>query len=221
MNDHQADAPIDVGPPGARSPSRAKASRTGLLVLVAVALVTSIVQWQLLSGRREAAPAVLSLHPQPLEMPPLRFTDENGVPTSLQAFRGRVVLLNVWATWCAPCVKEMPALDRLQAALEGQAFEVVTLSIDTEGLSAVWPFFTRLGISHLRPYVDSFHEASDSLSASGIPITLLIDQDGREIARKIGVAPWNAPEMVQLFRSRLLAPTAEASAPGGTIERHR
>ena len=130
-------------------------------------------------------------------MPPLRFTDENGAATSLAALRGRVVLLNVWATWCVPCREEMLTLDRLQAALGGPHFEVVTTSIDAGGLPVVQAFFQQVGVKHLRAYLDTFHEAA--ALAIGIPLTLLIDRDGREASRKLGPATWDDPDVMRLF----------------------
>ncbi|WP_455153150.1 TlpA family protein disulfide reductase [Cupriavidus basilensis] len=135
---------------------------------------------------------------------PLRFTDENGATTSLAALRGRVVLLNVWATWCPPCREEMPTLDRLQAALGGPSFEVVTVSLDAGGLPVVQAFFRQTGVKHLHPYLDTFHEAA-ALAATGIPVTLLIDSNGREVGRKLGPATWDDPRMLRLIRRYLPA----------------
>ncbi len=141
----------------------------------------------------------VTLHARPRAMPSLRFTDASGAPTSLAAFRGRAVVLNVWATWCLPCREEMPALDRLQAALGGPDFEVVTISIDEGGLAAVQPFFRQRQVQHLQPYLDGFHEAA-ALVSTGIPLTLLIDRDGREAGRKLGAAKWDDPQMLKLLR---------------------
>lgn len=141
-------------------------------------------------------------HPVPRNVGSLRFGDENGVPKSLADFRGRVVLLNVWATWCPPCREEMPTLDRLQASLGGPDFEVLTVSIDAEGLPVVRTFFKQIGIKHLHPYIDSFREVG-TLGAVGIPLTLLIDREGREVARKIGPATWDDPKIVKTIRSYL------------------
>ena len=145
----------------------------------------------------------LRVHAATRPLPDLRFADGKGTPTSLAAFRGKVVLLNVWATWCPPCRKEMPTLDRLQAALGGVDFAVVTLSIDEAGTPAVQAFLMQTGIKHLHPYLDTFGEASASLGAGGIPLTLLIDRDGREIGRKLGPAEWDHPRMVELIRGHL------------------
>src|SRR5438552_12173394 len=125
----------------------------------------------------------LVVHARARELPPLTLTDENGAATSLAAFRGRVVLLNVWATWCSPCREEMPTLDRLQAALGGPNFEVVALPIDPAGLPVVQAFFRQIGIKHLHPYLDTSQQATE-LAMAGIPLSLLIDRDGREAARK-------------------------------------
>lgn len=141
-------------------------------------------------------------HPVPRDAGALRFSDENGVPKRLADFRGRVVLLNVWATWCPPCREEMPTLDRLQASLGGPDFEVLTVSIDAEGLPVVRTFFKQIGIKHLHPYIDSLHEVG-TLGAAGIPLTLLIDREGREVARKVGPASWDDPKVVQTIRGYL------------------
>lgn len=182
-------------------------------VLAAVAAILGAVP--VLRLNRDAGPVVpgLALHAQPRELANLRFSDGEERPTSLAAFRGRFVLLNVWATWCAPCVEEMPTLDRLQAMLGGPEFEVVALSIDRGGLSVVREFFERLGIKHLRPYLDPSGDVLSSLAVAGVPLTLLIDREGREIGRKAGSAAWDDQRMVDLLRSRMAAD--QASAPRG------
>ncbi|MCA8289428.1 TlpA family protein disulfide reductase [Burkholderia vietnamiensis] len=144
------------------------------------------------------------IHPRPRELGTLRFADDKGTATSLSAFRGRVVLLNVWATWCLPCRDEMPTLDRLQAALGGPSFEVVAVSLDAGGLPAVQAFFREIGVKHLRPYLDTFHDVA-ALASTGIPLTLLIDRSGREVGRKLGPATWDDPQMLRLIRRYLPA----------------
>ncbi len=142
---------------------------------------------------RHTAPVEgIEIHAVPQALPPLRFADASGKPVDLAAWRGRAVLLNVWATWCSPCRQEMPALDRLQAALGGPRFEVVALSIDSGGLPAVQAFFRSTGVRHLRPYLDTGHDAAQ-LAVGSIPLTLLIDPQGREVARKRGAARWDDP----------------------------
>lgn len=134
---------------------------------------------------------------------PLRdidFTDGNGAPRSLADFRGRLILVNVWATWCAPCRQEMPALDRLQARLGGPKFEVVAISIDKEGAAVVRPFFRELGLKSLRIYLDTSGEAMAGLGGVAIPITLLVDSGRREMWRVSGPVDWDKHEVVERLR---------------------
>lgn len=139
--------------------------------------------------------------PQPV--PDIRFQNADGKPSRLSDFRGKVVLLNVWATWCAPCRKEMPALDRLQQKLGGADFEVVALSIDGGGAVAVRRFYDEMGIRALAVYVDTTTEAAGKLGSLGIPTTLLIDRKGRERWRKTGPAEWDSPEIIESLRAKL------------------
>ncbi|MER8576591.1 TlpA family protein disulfide reductase [Mesorhizobium sp. M1338] len=141
--------------------------------------------------------------PQPL--PEIQFQDGDGQPKTLADFSGKVVLLNIWATWCAPCRKEMPTLDRLQAKLGGPDFEVVALSMDRGGPDKVKKFFAEIGIEHLALNIDTSAKAMFTLGALGLPMTLLIDRRGKEIARLIGPAEWDAPDMVDFIRSHFAA----------------
>ncbi|HYZ42968.1 MAG TPA: TlpA disulfide reductase family protein [Stellaceae bacterium] len=142
----------------------------------------------------------LTLFDRPRPMPEIRFADDQDHERTLEDFRGRVVLLNIWATWCAPCRKEMPALDRLQARLGGDEFVVIPLSVDRDGAAAVRRFYQEVGVKKLRIYVDPSARASHALSIPGVPTTLLIDREGREVARKMGEAEWDGPKMVSLVQ---------------------
>jgi thiol-disulfide isomerase/thioredoxin len=153
------------------------------------------------------------LHDAPAPMPELRFSDGEGQPLSLADFRGKVVLLNIWATWCVPCRKEMPTLDRLQAALGGTRFEVVALSIDRGRADVVRKFYAETGIQHLSVRVDSSSQAGFALATVGLPTTLLIDGGGRELGRLIGPAEWDAPEMVAFLKSMIEQEGAPMAAP--------
>ncbi len=159
------------------------------------------------------AGALIDMHASPRALPNLGFSDGLGQPTSLAAFRGRTVLLNVWATWCTPCREEMPTLDRLQSQLGGPAFEVAALSIDQGGLPVVQAFYQSIGIRHLAQYLDSSGEATAALVATGIPLTLLIDPEGREIGRKLGPAAWDDTAMVELIRRHLPGTQPATTAP--------
>src|SRR3990172_4604481 len=160
------------------------------------------------SGSNKTA-SVFNIHPQPRVLPAIRFADENERAMTLQDFRGKFVLLNIWATWCVPCRKEMPTLDRLQAKLGGPDFEVVALSIDRGGPFVVSTFYSEIGIRALRIYVDKTGEASANLGVAGIPTTLLIDRESREIGRKIGPAAWDSPEVVKVIQGYLVAPAPD------------
>ena len=137
---------------------------------------------------------------EPRPLPRVPFTDGDWRELTLEAFRGKVVLLNIWATWCVPCREEMPTLDRLQAKLGGPDFQVVALSIDQEGIFAVKKFYEELALESLDIYVDDSMRAPSLLGVIGIPATLLIDREGREIGRKLGPAEWDSEEVVTLIR---------------------
>jgi thiol-disulfide isomerase/thioredoxin len=142
-----------------------------------------------------------------MPVPELNFVDGAGREMTLDAFKGQTVLLNIWATWCVPCREEMPALDRLQARLGGPDFRVVPLSIDREGLPKVKAFYEELGLKTLGIYVDRTGKAARQLGAVGIPVTLLVDREGREIGRTVGPAEWDSDEIV-----RIIEPYVKAAA---------
>lgn len=144
-----------------------------------------------------------AVHDAPQDVANFRFVTEDGTWMDLEGFRGRVILLNVWATWCPPCVKEMPTLDALQGALGGPEFEVVALSIDNAGPDVVRDFFDRIGVRNLNMYVDETMLSFTALRVVGLPTTLLINAEGKEIGRLIGPAEWNDPEMVAFLKSHI------------------
>lgn len=146
----------------------------------------------------------------------LRFVGGEGREMTQRAFEGQTVLLNIWATWCVPCREEMPALDRLQTRLGGPDFHVVPLSIDREGLPVVRAFYEELGLKALGIYVDQTGAASRQLGVVGIPTTLLIDEEGREIGRTVGPAEWDSDEVVQVLKPYVKPDAAAAERPGGT-----
>ena len=130
----------------------------------------------------------------------ITFNDAEGYARKLADFRGKVVLLNVWATWCVPCRTEMPTLDRLQASLGGADFEVVPVSIDRGGLDVIRKFYNEIGISKLAMYVDPSGQVLHQVRALGLPTTVLIDRVGQEIGRVIGPAEWDTPEIAEFLR---------------------
>lgn len=136
----------------------------------------------------------------PRALPQVKFENAQGKPLTLAGFRGKMVLLNLWATWCSPCREEMPSLDRLQAKLGGPDFEVVALSIDHGGIPAVKKFFDEVGIRKLALYVDPSGQASSTLGAIGVPTTLLVDRAGRELWRVAGPVQWDKPGVINAVR---------------------
>jgi len=168
------------------------------------ALIAGIAAASLGTGKLLAADMPMATVDPPKPAPDLQFTDGEGKSRSLAEFKGNVVLLNIWATWCVPCRKEMPTLDRLEAALGGADFEVVPLSIDRKGIEAVNAFYSEIGIQHLGRFVTaSSNDAMDKLGVFGIPATYLIDRHGNIIARKDGPAEWDAPEFVVFFKDTI------------------
>lgn len=165
------------------------------------------------SGNPTSGRFALEVFDSPRPVPIVDFAGADGHRLTLADFHGRVVLLDVWATWCAPCRKEMPALDRLEAKLGGANFIVIPLSIDRRGADAVKPFYRELHLDKLGIYIDRTAEVSSALALPGLPTTMLIDRNGREVARKLGGGDWDGPQMVALIR-RYLPPRPGAPARG-------
>lgn len=185
---------------------RAAAALAGLAVLAALGFAIYLYMYEM---RLPSEPDLMQSAREPRALPELPFQDARGKPMSLADFRGKVVLLNVWATWCAPCRKEMPALDRVQQMLGGSGFEVVALSIDRGGVASVRPFYDEIGIRTLAIYVDPSTQAATKLKTIGIPTTLLVDREGRELWRKTGPAEWDGPKYLDTLRRHIgTAPSA-------------
>jgi thiol-disulfide isomerase/thioredoxin len=161
--------------------------------------------------------AAFRWHDPPRRLPEAVFGDVTGGTVMLSQFRGRVVLINFWATWCAPCVREMPSLARLQDRLGGPEFTVIAVSEDREGHEVVGPFLSKHGLTGLPVFYDETTAASRALGISGVPTTLLINRRGREVGRIQGAAEWDSPEAVALVRSQIESGEAAREAP----PRHR
>ena len=144
---------------------------------------------------------LIPLHQTPREMLSPPFIDGEGRTLKLDDFRGRVVLLNIWATWCVPCRGEMPTLDALQARLGGDDFHVLPLSIDRAGFDPVRRFYKEIGIRHLGLYLAEDIRAMMALGVIGLPTTILIDGQGRELGRLVGPSEWDSAENVAQFET--------------------
>lgn len=179
---------------GALRRSAARACRaTGVSLVVLLASVTPLLA--------DGHIIPITWHAAPRYVPLFVFASESGGPMTLRQFRGRIVLLNVWATWCPTCRRELPTLDRLQEKLGSKDFEVVALSIDRDGTAAIAPFFREVGIRHLGIYFDRRGTILGTHGIAGIPTTLIIDRDGQEIARLSGPADWTAQEITAALRN--------------------
>lgn len=149
----------------------------------------------------EMAAFVFKKEPEPLAE--VSFSDGKGQPRSLKDWQGRVVLLNLWATWCAPCRKEMPALAALQKELGSAGFEVVALAVDRAGAEAAQKFLVSAKATDLALYIDPTARGATALNAVGMPTTLLLDRQGREIGRLTGAAEWDSADAKRLIRHYL------------------
>jgi thiol-disulfide isomerase/thioredoxin len=150
---------------------------------------------------KAAEPGVPEAFDPPRPLPAFAFTDAHGREHGVADFRGQVLVINLWATWCPPCVAEMPTLDRLQAMLAGIGVRVLALSQDRGGAPVVTRFYEQTGVRHLGIWLDPRGGAARTLGARGLPTTLVVTRDGREAMRLVGEAEWDAPEMVRLIRA--------------------
>ena len=182
----------------------------GLIAGVVVAATVSISSWrQDVDARGCSAPPAELTAFVPAE-PPRRlattaFATAAGEARSLEAFHGKGVVLNFWATWCAPCVREMPSLDRLKARVADDGIGVVALSEDQDADKVVGPFLEKLGVRHLEALVDRRQGLLTALGVGALPTTVLVDGGVREVGRVQGAVEWDQPA-VQAFLRRCLSP---------------
>jgi thiol-disulfide isomerase/thioredoxin len=138
-----------------------------------------------------------ALHANPRPLPAFEFRDGDGRKFTLADFRGRFVLLNFWATWCAPCKEEMPSLNALASHFPTKDLAVIPISVDLSGAISVRPYYKRFALDNLPVYADPTSDAMHALGVIGIPTTLLINSDGLEIGRLVGAAQWDAPAIIE------------------------
>ena len=134
--------------------------------------------------------------------PAVSFSDLAGNPASLSEFAGKIVLVNLWATWCEPCLREMPSLERMQSRL-GDAIAVVAISEDRGGGKTVEPFIDRLGLKSVKIYLDPKSAAERAFKVQGLPTSFLIDREGKVLGRVEGAAEWDAPKLLEVLKSFL------------------
>ena len=149
------------------------------------------------------SPMGFAIAAQPQPAPAAEFKTAAGKRLTLADFRGRVVLLNIWATWCGPCRSEMPSLDRLQGQHRHDGLAVLTVSVDSDGSLAVRRFFEQSGIHNLTPYLDADNATARAFGAHAIPTTLLIDRNGKVVGSMVGAMEWDSPDAIALIRHYL------------------
>lgn len=143
-------------------------------------------------------------HDQMIPATKAAFQDADGNEVNFSDFKGKVILVNLWATWCAPCIKEMPDLNELQKSLGGEKFEVVLISQNSDGIESSLEFLETNSITHLTTYIDSKRNIARSLKSNVLPTSILINAEGHEVGRLIGPAEWNSGDSQALINYFIL-----------------
>jgi thiol-disulfide isomerase/thioredoxin len=180
-----------------------RALKIGWWLTAGLVFAAVLLGWRLsLETPAPTASAKLRIGP-PKPVPPISFTDRDGKAMTLLDFKGQLVVLDVWATWCTPCRAEFPRLDHLQAVLAEQGLKVVPISVDLGGRTPVDRFYTEVKVSALGEYLDPSGGSAKALGLRGLPTTLILDRQGFEIGRLEGEAAWDGPEMLALLQKLL------------------
>jgi thiol-disulfide isomerase/thioredoxin len=191
------------------------------VIIIAVSAVASVALYG--GGRTDAKPGPAPAKPAakadakadmdklawlaaPVPVPATAFTDAAGTSRTLADFAGKALVVNFWATWCGPCVEEMPTLDALQAALGGERFAVVAINQDREGMKVAQPFVAKNGWKNIALYVEPSARFARDAALRGLPTSLVVDRQGREVARVEGTLKWDAPEVQAALRKLIEAP---------------
>ncbi len=152
-------------------------------------------------GLLKGSVAKFRLARDPKPLPDFAFVDGDDKARTLGDYKGKTVLVNFWATWCAPCVKEMPSLDRLQAAMGKETFAVLPLSLDGPSRPKVAPFYEEKKLANLGIYFDKGRKSMQALDVSILPTSILVDRAGRELGRLEGEADWDSAEAIALMKA--------------------
>jgi thiol-disulfide isomerase/thioredoxin len=178
------------------------------LLLPVIVLASGLAIWSVLAEKSSEIPAAPPLTgwmqnftPTVPSGPALegKLLGQDGILRSLSDFRGKLVLVNFWATWCLPCIREMPSLQRIQKKRGGDDFTVLALAQDFNGWKRVAPFLQRHDLSGLPVYVDEETVIARSVRIPGLPVTMLLGRDGKILGRLVGVAEWDSAEAVALI----------------------
>lgn len=180
--------------------------------LVYTALVfganTAMADMSAISDLREGDMRKLILHNEPRDAIEAGFETVDGAPMSLAEYEGKIVVLNFWATWCAPCRHEMPSLSALEAEFGGDDFAVVTVATGRNPVPAMEQFFTEIEVDNLPLHKDPTQAYARQMGVLGLPMTMIIDAEGREIGRMIGDADWHSDSARAVVSALIEAKTA-------------
>jgi thiol-disulfide isomerase/thioredoxin len=187
------------------------------LFILTVLLVSGGAMATALADKGDAPPVSGAMHEFILQTPPapapdVAFSDGADATLGFKDFKGKITLVNLWATWCAPCVKEMPSLQALKKARGGADFDVVTISEDHGARKAVDPFFEKNGLTELPRYTDADSAVGRAFHVRGLPTTVLLDRDGNEIGRFEGGADWSGSDALALIDWAIKHPEDKAGS---------
>src|ERR1700736_1549919 len=175
-------------------------SRTAaVLLLLVLAGAETAAENGAVSGERPRLGEFIPSSP-PVPAPTISLVDLAGNTVSLSEFAGRLVLINLWATWCEPCLREMPSLERLQSRL-GDQITVVAISEDRGGGKTVEPFINKLGLKSFKTYLDPKSDVGRAFKVAGLPTSFLIDREGKVLGRVEGAAEWDSPKLLEVLKS--------------------
>jgi len=172
-----------------------------LYMALALGANAAVADTSALAAMREGDMKKLNFHSTPQPVPETEFTHQNGQSVTLSEFSGKIVVVNFWATWCAPCREEMPMLSELQTELGGEDFEVVTIATGRNAQPAMEKFFDEIGVDNLPLHRDRNQQLARQMGVFGLPVTVILDRKGREIARLQGDAHWNSKSAKQILRA--------------------
>ncbi|WP_411892095.1 TlpA family protein disulfide reductase [Yoonia sp. SDW83-1] len=173
------------------------------LLYTAIAAVANAGHADDIAALREGDMRKLIVHSAPVAGSDVPFTAEDGSEMTLAAYEGKYVVLNFWATWCAPCRKEMPMLSAMQAQLGGDTFEVVTIATGRNPRPAMERFFAEIEVDNLPLHTDARQSLARSLGVLGLPVTLILNPEGQEIARLQGDADWSSDSAYAIIEALL------------------
>lgn len=167
-------------------------------IFAAAVLASYVAVWAITGGTGFEKPAPLS------RLPAIYFYDKSGAKLTLDDFKGRVVLVNLWATWCPPCVAELPSLDHLQKLLPSDKFAVVAISMDTTSMKTIADFLKKRGVKNLAVYWDKDKQLPLKWQYAGLPTSFLLDRDGNTVKRYDGPEVWDAGDVVKEIKAQAL-----------------